>query len=124
MFLQRGTGEKTTLFDVEKETISPKVVAPEAEQEEFESRRFVEHRSCTCRKEPNIDHMLVDFFFRLWSKVTKGLTTRNLDFATMEKTVIEDNQRTIVKDRAAKGTQWELRFFTQYGDGWRVALDL
>ncbi|KAJ3053738.1 hypothetical protein HK097_003508 [Rhizophlyctis rosea] len=99
MYLQRGNGEKTVLFDVDKETISPKVVAPEAEQEEFESRR-------------------------LWSKVTKGLTTRNLDFATMEKTAIEDNQRTIVKDRAAKGIPWELRYFTQQGEGWKVALDL
>ncbi|KAJ3037275.1 hypothetical protein HDV00_001840 [Rhizophlyctis rosea] len=99
MYIQRGKAEKQVLFDSSKETISPKIVAPEAEQEEFESRR-------------------------LWSKVTKGLTTRNLDFATMEKTAIEDNQRAIVKERAASGTQWELRFFVQDGEGWKLGVDL
>ncbi|KAJ3268671.1 hypothetical protein HK104_005307 [Borealophlyctis nickersoniae] len=96
MYLHRGTSnDKTVLFDLATEKISPKIVPPESEQEEFESRR-------------------------LWSKVTKGLTTRNLDFATYEKTAIEDNQRNLGKERTARGLQWENRFFVREGEEWKL----
>ncbi|TPX57491.1 hypothetical protein SpCBS45565_g08191 [Spizellomyces sp. 'palustris'] len=94
MYLSKGTtSDKIPIFDAHSAKIYPKVVAPEAEQEEFESRR-------------------------LWSKVTKGLLTKNLDYATTEKSAIEDNQRTIVKDRATKNIAWEPRFFRRNGDMW------
>ncbi|CAG8765379.1 13386_t:CDS:2, partial [Acaulospora morrowiae] len=61
------TGQKEVLFSVQDSKICQKTVAPEGEQEENESRR-------------------------LWSKVTSALIGRNLDLATDEKTLIEDNQ--------------------------------
>ncbi|KAJ3179446.1 hypothetical protein HDU85_004856 [Gaertneriomyces sp. JEL0708] len=89
--------DKIPIFDAHAAKIHPKIVAPEEEQEEFESRR-------------------------LWSKVTKGLTTRNLDYATVEKSAIEDNQRAIVKERNAKNIKWEPRFFLPCGDAWKLRI--
>ncbi|CAG8715597.1 25234_t:CDS:2 [Dentiscutata erythropus] len=71
------TGKKEVLFSVQESKIYPKIVAPEEEQEENESRR-------------------------LWSKVTNALIGRNLDLATDEKTIIEDNQRNEAKLREAE----------------------
>jgi len=45
-------------------------------------------------------------------------STRNLDYATSEKSKIEDNQRMIVKGRIAENVNWEPRYFTQEGDDW------
>ncbi|CAG8734554.1 15552_t:CDS:2 [Cetraspora pellucida] len=67
------------LFSVRESKIYPKIVAPEEEQEENESRR-------------------------LWSKVTSALIGRNLDLATDEKTIIEDNQRNEAKLREAEAS--------------------
>jgi oxysterol-binding protein-related protein 8 len=58
------------LFDVESAKVHPKMVAPEAQQEEFESRR-------------------------LWTKLTAALQKRDMDLATAEKTQVEDRQRQI-----------------------------
>ncbi|RIA97655.1 hypothetical protein C1645_719463 [Glomus cerebriforme] len=80
------TGHKEVLFNVHESKIYPKIVAPEEEQEENESRR-------------------------LWSKVTSALIGRNLDLATEEKTFIEDNQRNEAKLREAEGIDWRPRYF-------------
>lgn len=42
---------------------------------------------------------------------------RNLDLATDEKSLIEDNQRTIVKDRTDKGIKWESQYFKAENNG-------
>jgi len=82
-----GSSNKSeqVLIDVTTAPLVPKTVLPESQQEEFESRR-------------------------LWSKVTKGLTTNNIDSATVEKTLIEENQRKLCKSRASKDA-WTPRFF-------------
>jgi len=74
------------LFNVQTATIHPKIVAPENEQELYESRR-------------------------LWSKVTNHIKSRNLDAATTEKAAIEDEQRRRTKLRTAAGESWKPRFF-------------
>jgi hypothetical protein len=43
--------------------------------------------------------------------VTKGLTTRDLDFAQDEKAVVEDQQRWEFKERDARKLGWTPRFF-------------
>uniref|UniRef100_A0A1D1XEG0 Oxysterol-binding C23B6.01c n=1 Tax=Anthurium amnicola TaxID=1678845 RepID=A0A1D1XEG0_9ARAE len=80
------TANKEVLFNVHESKIYPKVVAPEEEQEENESRR-------------------------LWSKVTSALIGRNLDLATEEKTLIEDKQRNEAKLREAEGIDWRPKYF-------------
>ncbi|CAI2178999.1 8767_t:CDS:2 [Funneliformis geosporum] len=85
------TGHKEVLFNVHESKIYPKIVTPEEEQEENESRR-------------------------LWSKVTNALIGRNLDLATEEKTLIEDNQRNEAKLREAEGIDWRPRFFLSEND--------
>jgi len=80
------TGNKEVLFNAHDSKIHPKIVAQEEEQEENESRR-------------------------LWSKVTSALIGRNLDLATDEKTLIEDNQRNEAKLREIEGIDWRSRYF-------------
>ncbi|CAJ0844747.1 13161_t:CDS:2 [Entrophospora sp. SA101] len=48
---------------------------------------------------------------KLWSKVTSALIGRNLDLATDEKTLIEDNQRNEAKLREIEGIDWRSRYF-------------
>ncbi|RKO96511.1 hypothetical protein CXG81DRAFT_4641, partial [Caulochytrium protostelioides] len=79
-------GVTMPFFDPSMSPVVEKRVAPEPEQEEFESRR-------------------------LWSQVTKGILARDLDVATAEKALIEDNQRELVRQRAAKHVVWTPRFF-------------
>ncbi|CAG8475492.1 16066_t:CDS:2 [Cetraspora pellucida] len=84
---RESTGE--SLFEitgkcVRESKIYPKIVAPEEEQEENESRR--------------------------------ALIGRNLDLATDEKTIIEDNQRNEAKLREAEGIDWRPRYFLREND--------
>ncbi|CAO3647046.1 unnamed protein product [Cunninghamella blakesleeana] len=83
---------KEPLFIVKGSVIHPKIVEPEVNQEEYESRR-------------------------LWSKVTEGLTTDNLDMATDEKTRIENYQRELKAERAKNNTEWKPRFFKLANNG-------
>ncbi|KAK9762672.1 Oxysterol-binding protein OBPa [Basidiobolus ranarum] len=80
-------GSWTPYFDATVSEVYPKIVAPEDQQEQYESRR-------------------------LWSKVTNALMSRNMDLATDEKTLIEDNQRKIAKERDENDIDWSPRFFT------------
>ncbi|KAI8335015.1 hypothetical protein BC941DRAFT_355747 [Chlamydoabsidia padenii] len=86
------TKVKETLFTVEGAVIHPKIVEPETAQEENESRR-------------------------LWSKVTKGLKTKDLDSATEAKSAIEHQQRQERQEREKKNEQWVPRFFTHLENG-------
>ncbi|KAI8826157.1 uncharacterized protein EV422DRAFT_491688 [Fimicolochytrium jonesii] len=97
-FTKASTSEKKTVFNAATAQIHTKVPPAEDAQEEFEARK-------------------------LWERVTKGITTKNLDYATKEKTAIEDNQRVILKERAAKGVTWQPRFFTgPVDDDWSFGL--
>lgn len=104
---KNGSNDKKVFFDVNELKITPKMVKPEEEQEEFESRRFVTVVQCYTRSSS---------FNRVWQHVTKGLKTRNMDLATAEKTRIEENQRSRVKERHSKAEEWHPRFFDPDGD--------
>ncbi|KAJ3165134.1 hypothetical protein HDU88_004854 [Geranomyces variabilis] len=100
MYTTKGSSssaDKKTIFNAATAQVHQMITPPEAEQEEFESRK-------------------------LWANVTKALAAKNLDAATQEKTAIEDNQRTIVKERAAAGIAWESRFFKPVGEDWELRL--
>ncbi|KAL1931793.1 hypothetical protein VTP01DRAFT_9937 [Rhizomucor pusillus] len=85
------TSSKDILFDVKTSTICPKIVAPEDEQDEYESRR-------------------------LWSKLTAAIKNRDMDTATAEKTLIEDNQRQKARVRDERGIEWHPHFFNENND--------
>lgn len=85
------TSSKDILFDVKTSTICPKIVAPEDEQDEYESRR-------------------------LWSKLTAAIKNRDMDTATAEKTLIEDNQRQKARVRDERGIEWQPHFFNENND--------
>lgn len=57
------------------------------------------------------------FCFRLWSKVTEGLTTDKLDMATDEKTRIENHQRELKAERVKNNIEWKPRFFKLANNG-------
>jgi len=100
MYIKIYKAQKLDIFfDVRSSTIHPKIVAPESDQEEMESRR-------------------------LWSKVTKGLTSnpRNLDYATDEKSKIEDRQREETKIREGEDVEWTPRFFDFVNNDYRFKL--
>jgi hypothetical protein len=87
LFIQKPTWpNKDEFFNVETSKIQPKIVVEEAEMNEFESRA-------------------------LWTRVTSAILSRDLDLATEEKTMIEDNQRSIEKQRTEGGNSWENQFF-------------
>lgn len=56
---------------------------------------------------------------RLWAKLTEGLMANNQDMATDEKTKVEDEERTLRKDREAKNIEWKPRFFDVDGDDYK-----
>ncbi|KAJ3333873.1 hypothetical protein HDU76_002199 [Blyttiomyces sp. JEL0837] len=72
-----------------------KTVRLEEEQDDFESRR-------------------------LWSKVTKGLRTGNVDLATQEKMAIESNQRELIRIREEENVEWSSRFFNRSGANYEL----
>ncbi|SAM04460.1 hypothetical protein [Absidia glauca] len=83
---------KEPLFTVKGAVIHPKIVEPESAQEDTESRR-------------------------LWTKVTKGLTTGDLDGATEAKTIIENRQRQERQEREKTRKEWAPRFFRLLDNG-------
>ena len=50
---------------------------------------------------------------RLWQKVADGIRTQNYDVASREKSKIENDQRQMRKDEAARGEKWPLKHFTR-----------
>lgn len=83
-FKPAKTGEKRTLFDVQKsgQDVAPKWVAAEDEQEQFESRR-------------------------LWRDLTRAILAKDMDAATEAKTAVENAQREL----RATGVKHTTRFF-------------
>ncbi|KAJ3208346.1 Transducin (beta)-like 1, Y-linked [Entophlyctis luteolus] len=77
-----SVASKTVLFDATDAKIAEKIVLPESAMESFESRK-------------------------LWSNVTKALQERDLQKATDEKFMIEENQRKAGKKRDLDGKEWK-----------------
>ncbi|KAG0171437.1 hypothetical protein DFQ28_002702 [Apophysomyces sp. BC1034] len=88
------TSKKDLLFDVKASSIFPKTVAPENDQEDYESKR-------------------------LWSKVTTAIRNRDQDAATQEKTTIEDTQRHNTRLREEEGIDWHPRYFDEDNDDYK-----
>ncbi|KAI9292873.1 Oxysterol-binding protein [Neoconidiobolus thromboides FSU 785] len=89
-------GKSRLFFDAISAEVYPKDVAPEAEQDEFESRR-------------------------LWQHVTENLKV-DLDKATEEKSRIEQNQRDRTRKYEEAKKKWKHRFFnvTESGSSWKL----
>ena len=85
------SGEKRALFDVQKHgsAIAPKWVAPEDEQEPYESRR-------------------------LWRDLTRALLAKDMDAATAAKGAVENAQREL----RASGSKHTTRFFELRDNRW------
>ncbi|GAA5795608.1 hypothetical protein HPULCUR_000969 [Helicostylum pulchrum] len=86
LFIKGKNSSKESFFSVEKNPVISKLVEPLDNQEWNESRK-------------------------LWSKVTAGLASNNMDYATDEKTFIENRQREETAARQKQGIQWQPRFF-------------
>ncbi|KAG2202045.1 hypothetical protein INT47_006237, partial [Mucor saturninus] len=79
-------GVKSILFDASTAISHPKIVAEIKDQGPLESRR-------------------------VWSKVTDAIHRRDMDTATDEKTVVEDNQRQERNQRAIEGKPFVCTYF-------------
>ncbi|CAO3628605.1 unnamed protein product [Mucor hiemalis] len=86
LFIKGKNSSKESFFNVAKNPVINKLTEPLDHQEWNESRK-------------------------LWSKVTTGLATNDLDSATDEKSFIENKQREDTANRQKEGLQWHPRFF-------------
>lgn len=84
MHAKHPNGQAEVFVNTKEMPIVRKQVKPIVEQEEFESRR-------------------------LWKEVTAALKEQNVAAATAGKSLIEQKQRDLVKERASKGVQWQNR---------------
>nr|XP_021323901.1 oxysterol-binding protein-related protein 10-like [Danio rerio] len=55
---------------------------------------------------------------RLWQHVTEALKEGNVDLATEHKHLLEEDQRSEEKQRAADNMPWKPKYFSKEGDGW------
>uniref|UniRef100_A0A8C2D0J3 Oxysterol-binding protein n=1 Tax=Cyprinus carpio TaxID=7962 RepID=A0A8C2D0J3_CYPCA len=55
---------------------------------------------------------------RLWQHVTTALKEGNVDLATEHKRVLEEDQRSDERQRAANNMPWKPKYFNKEGDGW------
>jgi len=96
-FKTAKTSEKRTLFDVPKHgsNVAPKWVAPDDEQEPYESRR-------------------------LWRELTRAIIARDMDAATEAKTSVENAQREL----RATGAKHATRFFELRDQYWVPRIQL
>jgi hypothetical protein len=83
------TSQKQTLFDAHSASVTPKIVAPESEQEPNESRR-------------------------LWSGLTTAIRNQDMEGATEAKNAVEERQRERARERGDENVP--LRYFRQAGD--------
>ncbi|KAK8854831.1 hypothetical protein IAR55_003570 [Kwoniella newhampshirensis] len=100
-FTDKKTKEKRVLFDPARAKVAPKVVLPESEQEEYESRR-------------------------LWTKLTDAIKSGDMYGATDAKSAVEDHQRELVRKREASGEGApQSRYFKHVaGDKWMPKIDV
>jgi hypothetical protein len=99
-FTDKETGKKTTLFDAAVSSSVAKSVLPEADQEEYESRK-------------------------LWSKLTDAIKLQDMNAAQEAKSAVEDRQRKLRSEREVNGEAApESRFFKPVGEKWMPRLDV
>ena len=79
-----GSGKSELFVDTKTLPIIKKQVSPISEQEEYESRN-------------------------MWKVVTAALKNQNVTEATAAKCAIEQNQRTMAKEREEKSLKWQNR---------------
>jgi len=117
----KQNGTKRVLFDVPKDgqNIAPKHVAPEDEQEPYESRRYVIAAS-KLRSTPFPvrlgDRPLKKHPPRLWHELTQAIEAKDMEAATRAKTAVEDAQRDLRRRRDESGEVFVPRYF-QLRDG-------
>jgi hypothetical protein len=80
------TGQRELLFSFKKFNPPPKIMTPLEEQNELESHR-------------------------IWHKVTSAIKREDWAAASLEKNIIEEQQRKIRKERAEKGIIWIPQYF-------------
>ncbi|KAJ9083298.1 Oxysterol-binding protein OBPa [Entomophthora muscae] len=97
IYVKGKSGPESIFFDALTAQQHPKDVAPEDAQDPFESRR-------------------------LWRNVTENLKNKNIDAATEEKNIIEQDQRDETRVREETGTKYNHRFFdvTESGSTWKL----
>lgn len=100
-FKSSKTGSKSILFDAAKDgqNIAPMYVAPEEEQEPYESRR-------------------------LWHRLTLAIEARDMEAATEAKSAVEDAQRELRRRREERGEKFVPRFFELRGGRWEPKLSI
>lgn len=94
-------GSKRVLFDASKDgqNIAPKYVAPEEEQEPYESRR-------------------------LWKKLTQAIEARDMEAATEAKSAVEDAQRELRRRREERGELFSPKYFDLHDGRWQPKLSI
>jgi len=100
-FRSAKNGGKRVLFDVNQDgqNVAPKFVAPEAEQEPYESRR-------------------------LWHRVTQAIEAKDMEAATGAKSAIEDAQRELRRRRDENGETFVPRYFELREGRWVPKLSI
>jgi hypothetical protein len=100
-FKSSKTGNRRVLFDAVKDgqTICPKWVAPEQEQEPYESRR-------------------------LWQRLTNAINDKDMEAATDAKSAVEDAQREERRKLEEKGAKHVPRFFETRDGRWVPKISL
>jgi oxysterol-binding protein-related protein 8 len=96
-------GKEHLIFDKPSLPVPQRIISPEAEQEDFESKKYIS-------------------LMRLWAKVAQSVRVNDHGMATKEKSKIEDNQRLLVKGRSEHKKDWRPRFFECVDGKWRSAI--
>jgi hypothetical protein len=102
------------LFDATKDgqKISPKWVAPDQEQEPYESRRLVGFN-------PSLSYPDgCQFIGRLWAHLTSAILAKDMEAATDAKIAVEDAQRELRRKREEGGEKYIPRFFELRNGRW------
>ncbi|XP_026088371.1 oxysterol-binding protein-related protein 10-like isoform X1 [Carassius auratus] len=87
------SGGETKVIDTNKLPVIRKMIRPVEKQGQSESRH-------------------------LWQHVTAALKEGNVDLATEHKHVLEEDQRSDERQRAANNMPWKPKHFNKEGDGW------
>lgn len=149
-YTDNKSSKKRTLFDASRADATPKTVLPESEQEENESRRYVQSISDSCfaaenllkgwrvGNEPDLASSCAEsrlgsgsryleetLIHRQWAKLTTAIKNGDMHGATAEKNVVEERQRELARKREAEGASYSQRFFKSAGaNKWMPKLDL
>jgi hypothetical protein len=99
MFISDSCSKDPTLFlDVNAEPICPKIVEPEEEQDDFESRK-------------------------LWCHVAQAIKERDYGKAQEAKSAVEETQRRLARLRSEDGISWHPKYFSPQPDGFWSFVD-